>query len=107
MDAGKSVELSTVIQKYRYYYLQSVDGQSEFREVEQNAPITQTVKCGYEIQIQDYWAPKAVLSLLILILKENFMNPNFRRSLKSSLTSICFLLCPRIHLSGGEKLNRI
>lgn len=37
-----------------------------------------------------------MLSLLILILKENTMNSNFRKPLKLSLTSIYMLLCSRI-----------
>lgn len=65
------------------------------------------IKCRSEIQIQVYWAPKAMLSLLILILQENSMNHNFRRSLmKSSLTSTHVLLCPRIHLSGEWEVEQ-
>lgn len=41
---------------------------------------------------------KAMLSLPILTLKKKSMDPNFRTSLKSSLTSILVLLCPRVHL---------
>ena len=49
---------------------------------------------------------KAMLSLLILILIENSMNPNFRGSLKLSLTSTHVLLWPRIHLSGEWEVEQ-